>query len=91
MKDVKNLWVGQSVYVGVNKPKKARVWAEPFEVDGRWFVPCEFLNGRRENALLFMVYAREQEEVRAPLKAIVKALGYSDEQLETAKKRVGQG
>lgn len=92
MKDIKTLWVGQSVYVGVQKPKKARVWAEPFESNG-WKVPVEHLNGVRENVPLFMVYAREVNEPRTLLKDLVKAVApeIGAEELRRGLKKWGLG
>lgn len=89
MMDATKLWVGQAVYVGVKRPRKAAVWAVPFLRDERWIVPVQYLNGVRENVHLFMVYARELEESRVALKELVKVLGYDDAQLAAAKKRQG--
>jgi len=98
-----DVWIGMNVSVGVGaKPRKAQVCGEPYEQDGRWKVPVEYLTAYREDVPLTMLSAPVKyapDEVRMPLKDLVKVCNtvlprehqISSEQLVAALKKRGLG
>jgi hypothetical protein len=81
--EIKDVVVGMRVRAGLELPRDVLVYAAPFQVDGRWRVPCEYRTGTREDLPLAVLhhapkrpsarYGREQlpNEARATLYKVV--------------------
>lgn len=71
------IWIGQAVSVGAQDTRKANVCGPPYEFRGRWYVPCQMLNGVRQNVPLSLIRKRHE------LKDLVKAVApdVTDEEL----------